>query len=80
MLCPKCRFENNADQTYCRHCGADLTLPSTSLVPIQDRIPTLLHHPQLQRVAAGVGAVAVGVGIELVRRGLQARAISPRIC
>jgi len=53
-----------------------LTLPSTSLVKVQNRTPTLLRHPQLPRVAAGIGAVAVGVGIELVRRGLIARIMS----
>jgi hypothetical protein len=78
MLCPKCQFGNKEDDLYCRRCGADLTVPSTSLVPMQDRTLTLFHHPQLPRFAAGVGAVAFGVGIELVRRGLLARAMSPR--
>jgi hypothetical protein len=73
MLCPKCRFGNLATDLYCRRCGSDLTLPSTSLVQVQNHTPTLLRHSQLPRVAAGVGAVAVGVGIELVRRGLMAR-------
>jgi hypothetical protein len=77
MLCPKCRFGNKEDDLYCRRCGADLTAPSTSLMTIQDRTTTLLHHPQLPRFAAGVGAVAVGVGIELVRRGLLDRVMPP---
>ncbi len=78
MLCPKCQFGNKEDDLYCHRCGADLTVPSTSLVTMQDRTLTLLHHPQLPRFAAGVGAVAFGVGIELVRRGLLARVMSPR--
>lgn len=73
MLCPKCRFANLEDDLYCRHCGSDVTQPSTSLVTTQNRAVTLLHHPQLPRFAAGVGAVAVGVGIELTRRALLAR-------
>jgi hypothetical protein len=73
MLCPRCRFGNLEDDVYCRRCEADLTLPSTSLVTTQNSTPALLHHPQLPRFAAGVGAVAVGVGIELTRRILLAR-------
>jgi len=77
MLCPKCRFGNEEGDSYCRRCGTDLTVPSTSLVTIQNRTPSLLQNPQLPRFAAGVGAVAVGVGIELVRRGLMARVMPP---
>src|SRR2546428_13972509 len=73
MLCPKCRFGILEPDLYCRRCGSDLTLPSTSLVKVQNRTPTLLRHPQLPRVEAGIGAVAVGVGLALVRRGLMAR-------
>jgi hypothetical protein len=32
-----------------------------------------LQHPQLPRLAAGVGAVAFGLGIELLRRNLAGR-------
>jgi hypothetical protein len=46
-------------------------------VTTQNRVPTVLHNPQLPRLAAGVGAVAVGVGIELLRRGLLARIMPP---
>jgi len=42
-------------------------------VTTQSRVPTVLQNSQLPRLAAGVGAVAVGVGIELLRRGLLAR-------
>jgi len=43
------------------------------MVPAETRLPAVLHNPQLPRVAAGVGALAVGVGLELLRRGLIAR-------
>lgn len=73
MLCPNCHAACMADDKYCHSCGADLTLPSKSLVPIQANLPTILHNPQLPRLAAGVGALAVGVGLELLRRSLLAR-------
>lgn len=36
-------------------------------------LPTVFQNSQLPRVAAGVGALAFGVGLELLRRGLVAR-------
>src|SRR5258706_1285925 len=79
MLCPSCRAECLADDMYCQRCGADLKSSSQSLVPAQANLPTILHHPQLPRLAAGVGALAVGFGLELVRRSLVARLMrSPR--
>src|SRR5258708_4644156 len=79
MLCPSCRAECLADDVYCQRCGADLKSSSQSLVPAQANLPTILHHPQLPRLAAGVGALAVGFGLELVRRNLMARMMrSPR--
>src|SRR6266568_9090915 len=76
MHCPNCHAENLEDELYCHHCGEDLTAPSRNLVMINQRIPAVLHNPQLPRVAAGVGAVAVGVGLELLRRGFLARLIT----
>src|SRR5260221_13678458 len=73
MLCPSCRAECLADDVSCQRCGADLKSSSQSLVPAQANLPTILHHPQLPRLAAGVGALAVGFGLELVRRNLVAR-------
>src|SRR5260221_1826771 len=79
MLCPSCRAECLADDVSCQRCGADLKSSSQSLVPAQANLPTILHHPQLPRLAAGVGALAVGFGLELVRRNLVARIMrSPR--
>ncbi len=78
MVCPNCQARNSEDDLNCRQCGADLTIPSTSLVvTTQSRLPVVLHNPQIPRVAAGVGAVAVGVGIELLRRSLMARLTPP---
>lgn len=77
MLCPSCRAGCSEDDLYCRNCGNDLTAPSTSLVPVNRNLPAMLQNPQLPRLAAGVGAIAVGVGIELLRRGLLARMTRP---
>jgi hypothetical protein len=77
MLCHMCHTENLEDDLNCRNCGADLLAPSKSLVTIQDRLPAVLQNPQIPRVAASVGAVAVGVGLELLRRSLVARVSQP---
>lgn len=78
MLCPNCHTRSAEDNQYCRQCGADLTIPSTSLVlTTQNRLPAVMSNPQIPRLAASVGAVAVGVGIELLRRSLIARVTPP---
>jgi hypothetical protein len=78
MLCPTCHSRSSQDDLYCRQCGADLTIHSTSLVlTTQNRLPTVMNNPQIPRLAASVGAVAVGVGIELLRRSLIARVTPP---
>jgi hypothetical protein len=73
MLCPNCHATCVVDEIYCHLCGTDLRLNSKSLVSTQSHLPTLLHNPQLPRLAAGVGALALGVGFELLRRSLLAR-------
>lgn len=74
MLCPNCQAECMADDVYCRQCGTDLTLLSKDLVPAQRALPAIiLHSPQLPRLAAGIGALAVGFSLELLRRSLLAR-------
>src|SRR5437667_12794859 len=73
MLCPNCRAGCMTDDIYCHRCGADLTLSSKSLVPTQTNLPTLLENTQLPRLADSVGALALGVGLELLRRRLIAR-------
>lgn len=79
MYCPECHYEYKENDAYCRHCGEDLTLSSTSLVTTtQTRLPALQNFQLPRKVAASVGAVALGVGIELLRRGLLTRLASPR--
>jgi hypothetical protein len=73
MLCPSCRAECMADDIYCHNCGTDLTLTSKSLVTTQTHVPALMQNSQLPRLAASVGAIALGVGLELLRRRLIAR-------
>ena len=73
MLCPNCRAGCMEDDIYCHRCGTDLTLSSKNLVPTQTRLPTRLQNSQLPRLAASVGALALGVGLELLRRRLVAR-------
>ena len=77
MLCPNCRANCLADDDFCRRCGSDLSIPSTSLVPVTSNLPVVAPHAQLPRLAAGVGALAVGVGLELLRRNLLARLEKP---
>src|SRR5258708_28537446 len=73
MRCPDCHSEYLVGDTMCRQCGAEL-VATNSLVPSQAGLPALLHNPQLpRRVAAGVGALAVGLGLEILRRTLLAR-------
>ena len=77
MLCPECRANCSTEDVFCRQCGADLSIPSTSLVPVTSHLPTIAQHPQLPRLAAGVGALAVGFGLELLRRNLLSRLEKP---
>jgi hypothetical protein len=74
MKCPECQSTVTKDDIYCSKCGADLAVSSTGLVPVQKNLPALLYNLPVPRgVAASVGAVAVGMGLELLRRGLLAR-------
>lgn len=74
MQCPNCHAKYTEDDLYCQQCGTDLTKKATSIIPMQANLPSLLYNSPLPRnVAASVGAVAFGVGIELLRRNLMAR-------
>lgn len=79
MYCPSCHAASVQEDIYCRHCGADLGKTSTSIVPVQSSLPALLSNSSVpRRVAAGVGALALGVGIELLRRNVLARKFPSR--
>ena len=78
MICPNCHATCEEEEMYCRYCGVDLAVTSASIVPIQRQLPALFSRSQLPRsVAASVGAVAVGVGLELLRRSILARLSQP---
>ena len=78
MKCPECQSTVNKNDVYCSRCGADLAVSSTGLVPVEKNLPALLYSLPVPRgVAASVGAVAVGMGLELLRRGLLARLAPP---
>ena len=79
MYCPSCRAASVQEDIYCRHCGAELVKASTSIVPVQRNLPALLYKSAVpRRVAAGVGALALGVGIELLRRNMLRRMFPAR--
>ena len=74
MRCHNCRVENMGGETYCHECGTDLTSSSKSLVTLQTKLPAVLYQSPVPRsVAAGVGALALGMGIELLRRNMLSR-------
>jgi hypothetical protein len=81
MHCPDCNAKVGDDDLFCQKCGAELNPEATEerstglgLVPFQANLPALLYNSPVPRnVAAGVGALAVGVGIELLRRNLLGR-------
>jgi hypothetical protein len=81
MLCPNCQTECPDGDEMCMACGSDLAAPSKSLVPAQNHsnLPAILQHPQLPRLAAGVGAVVFGLGLELLRRNLLGRLARPSL-
>jgi hypothetical protein len=79
MLCPICHALCSEDDLRCTTCGAELVIPASrslvvtgkqAIVTRRAHLPDLLRRPPLQQLAAGVGALAVGVGIELLRRKL----------
>jgi hypothetical protein len=79
MICPNCRNTYEVEDMYCSHCGYDLAVPSTGLVAIKRNLPAVFSNPKVPRgVAASVGAIAVGVGIELLRRSLLTRLAPPK--
>ncbi len=79
MKCPECQSTVTKNDVYCSQCGADLAVDATGLVQVEkNNLPALLYNLPVPRgVAASVGAVAVGMGLELLRRGLIARLAPP---
>jgi hypothetical protein len=78
MVCPNCHSLCEEEELTCRYCGADLAVTSASIVPLQRQLPALFFRSQLPRgVAASVGAVALGVGLELLRRSMLAHLSRP---
>lgn len=73
MLCPVCGASHGAAESYCRRCGADVTIPSTMMVPVKPALPALPERPSraISPAKAGAGIVALGVGYELLRWGLK---------
>ncbi|MBX5451265.1 hypothetical protein [Thermogemmatispora sp.] len=78
MVCPECHASCGPEDQRCPVCGAELVIPASrslvsrpreALAPRRLQWPALLRGP-VQGVAAGVGALAVGVGLELLRRRL----------
>ncbi len=79
MKCPECNAKITKEDIYCSKCGADLAISTTGLVTVEEKnLPALPYNlPVARGVAASVGAVAAGVGLELLRRGLIARLSKP---
>ncbi len=73
MACPVCGASHGAAESYCRRCGADVTIPVTMLVPVKPTLPAVPERPSRALTPAKVGAsvVALGVGYELLRWGLK---------
>lgn len=73
MSCPVCGASHGATESYCRRCGADVTIPSTMLVPVKPALPAVPERPgrAMTPAKAGASIVALGVGYELLRWGLK---------
>ncbi|HEX6779599.1 MAG TPA: hypothetical protein VF099_15435 [Ktedonobacterales bacterium] len=85
MVCPVCGASCKAAESYCRRCGADVTIPSTTVVPAKPTLPAVPERASralATSARAGAGIVALGVGYEVLRWGLKfwlrrpARAVS----
>ena len=73
MACPVCGASHGAAESYCRRCGADVTIPSTMIVPVKPALPAVPERPGrvITPAKAGASLVALGVGYELLRWGLK---------
>ncbi len=73
MACPVCGASHGAAESYCRRCGADVTIPITMIVPVKPALPAVPDRPGrvITPAKAGASLVALGVGYELLRWGLK---------
>lgn len=73
MVCPVCGASHGAAESYCRRCGADVTIPSTMVVPVKPALPVVPERLSRAMTPAKAGAslVALGVTYELLRWGLK---------
>ena len=74
MVCPVCGASRKAAESYCRRCGADVTIPSTTVVPAKPTLPAVPERASRALVSsarAGAGIVALGVSYEVLRWGLR---------
>jgi len=77
MMCPVCGAAHKVAESYCRRCGADVIIPSTTVVPSRPPLPVVSERssrvlaPFKAGAKAGAGIVALGVSYELLRWGVK---------
>lgn len=79
MYCLECQTPSIQGAEVCQVCGSQLVNSSRDLVATHSNLPAVLQKPHLPRIAAGVGALAFGVGLELARRTLAAKLAKPAL-
>lgn len=74
-ICPECRASQPLSSHYCATCGAQLErfLPVPARQWLPARVRQQLHHPIVKGVAMGAMAIAVEVGIKVLRHMLTNR-------
>lgn len=74
-ICPECRASQPLSSHYCATCGAQLErfLPVPARQWLPARVRQQLSHPIVKGVAMGAMALAVEVGINVIRHVLTNR-------
>lgn len=74
-ICPECRASQPLSAHYCATCGAQLErfLPVPARQWLPARVRQQLSHPIVKGVAMGAMALAVEVGIKVIRHMLTNR-------
>ena len=74
-ICPECRASQSISSHYCATCGAQLErfLPVSTRQWLPARVRQQLSHPIVKGVAMGAMALAVEVGIKVLRHMLTNR-------